>query len=295
MRRQAEACESFARRHGIDNWTVDSNEIFRDKEINAVYIATPPNTHHQFAIKAAQSGKEVYVEKPMARDHHECRIMIEACKEADVPLFVAYYRRALPHFLRIKELIEKGKLGRIQSWEIHFNRSPRPEDINHDKKNWRIQPDISGGGHFHDLASHQLDLMDYYFGPVIDIKAIAENRAGLYKPADFIQAQFIFKNNITGKGHWDFASPEPDMKDEIVIRGDKGFVRFSTFDHARIEGVSDDMGFISEEYILPEHIQTPLVKTIISELRGEGLCPSNGNSAARTSYAMDIICNKREV
>lgn len=292
MRRNKEACMSYASRHGIPDWTTDDNDIFRDPDINAVYVSTPPDAHAYYAIKAAHSGKAVYVEKPMARDHHECRTMISACLKANVPLFVAYYRRALPHFVRIKEMLSKSYLGTITSFEINFNRSPRPEDMTHPEKNWRVQPEISGGGHFHDLASHQLDLMDYFFGPVIDLKSATQNRAGLYKPADHIKAELVFQHGVKGYGTWDFACAEPDVKDEIIIRGDKGQIKFSTFGHGRIEGVSAELGQISEEYVLPEHIQMPLIRTIISELRGEGSCPSTGETAARTSDVMDRICKQ---
>ncbi len=291
MRRNEEACKDFALRHHIPNWTLDSKDIFNDSEINAVYIATPPDTHASYVIKAAKAGRAVYVEKPMARDHQECLSMITACEKANVPLFVAYYRRALPHFLRIKELITKGKLGQIKSVQINFNRSLRIEEINNPEKIWRLKPEISGGGHFHDLASHQLDLMDFFFGPINEARGKVENRAGLYKPADTVSAEFLFQNGVKGSGKWDFVSPETDIKDEIIIVGEEGELHFSTFAHAKIKGVSRSMGKISEEMILPYHIQEPLIRTIVAELRGEGKCPSTGESAARTSHIMDIICS----
>ncbi len=292
MRRNEEACKEFAFRHHISNWTLDSNNIFSDPEINAVYIATPPNTHTMYTIKAARAGKAVYVEKPMARNHQECQQMITACKEAQVPLFVAYYRRALPHFLRVKELIEKGKLGKILSVGIIFNRTTDPVDIRQPETNWRVQPKISGGGHFHDLASHQLDLLDFLFGPVINVIGKAENKAGLYVPADTIRAELTFRNGIKGTGTWNFVAADPDIKDEIIIKGDAGELHFSTFAHTRLEGVSASMGQISEEMNLPQHIQELLIRTIVAELRGEGHCPSTGESAARTSLVMDKICKE---
>jgi len=291
MRRNERSCKDFAMRHHIPNWTLDSNEIFDDPEINAIYIATPPDTHALYTIKAARAHKAVYVEKPMARDHNECLNMIFACKQADVPLFVAYYRRALPHFLRVKELLEQGKLGQIKSVEINFNRSLRTDEVKSPEKIWRLQAEISGGGHFHDLASHQLDLMDFLFGPIIKAKGKAENKAGLYDPADTISAEFTFQHGVKGSGAWNFVSPESDVKDEISIIGDEGELYFSTFAHARIEGFSTSIGKISEEMILPEHIQEPLIRTIVAELRGEGKCPSTGKSAARTNQIMDIICS----
>lgn len=290
MRRNEEACRDFASRHNIPNWTIDSNNIFNDSEINAVYISTPPDTHAFYTLKAARAGKAVYVEKPMARDHYECLSMLTACEKSSVPLFVAYYRRALPHFLRIKELLDQGKLGSVKSVQINFNRSPGIDDVKNPEKIWRLQPGISGGGYFHDLASHQLDLMDFLLGPIIKAEGKAKNLAGLYEPADTVSAEFAFQNGVKGSGVWNFVSPEQDVKDEIIIAGDRGELHFSTFAHARIEGVLTGTGLISEEMLLPQHIQEPLIRKIVSELRGEGKCPSTGESAARTSRVMDIIC-----
>ena len=242
-------------------------------------------------MMAAKAGKAVYVEKPMARNYDECLDMILACREADVPLFVAYYRRALPHFLRVKEILNRGGIGTIRSVYINFNRSVREDEIHHPEKVWRIQPKISGGGHFYDLASHQLDLMDFLFGPIIEAKGKAQNKAGLYEPADTVSAEFIFQESVKGYGEWNFVAPESEIKDEIIIMGDEGELHFSTFEHTQIKGISLSMGQIFEEFTLPYHIQEPLIGTIVAELRGEGKCPSTGVSAARTNRIMDIVCS----
>ncbi|MBN2780740.1 MAG: Gfo/Idh/MocA family oxidoreductase [Candidatus Marinimicrobia bacterium] len=291
MRRDAGACRAFAERHRIPNWTTESEVIFRDPEINAVYIATPPDTHEPYAVRAAKAGKAVYVEKPMARNYGECRNMIKACDEADVPLFVAYYRRRLPHFLHIKELLEAKAIGTVRSVTIRFIRSARPDDIAAAESNWRIRPAVSGGGHFHDLASHQLDLMDYFFGPIRKVKGRAHNIAGYYEPADTVWAEFDFDGGIHGSGEWNFVSPAGEEEDTITVSGDEGELRFSTFAHARIEGTLSSGTALHEEMILPVHIQEPLIRTIVAQLRGEGTCPSNGESAARTSRVMEEICS----
>ncbi|MDD3094776.1 MAG: Gfo/Idh/MocA family oxidoreductase [Candidatus Neomarinimicrobiota bacterium] len=290
MRRNADACRDFALRHDIPEWTNEAAKIFRDPQINAVYIATPPDTHAYYTGLAAAAGKAVYVEKPMARNYAECREMLRVCTKADVPLFVAYYRRMLPHFRRVKELIDGGTIGTICSVHIEFYRPPYAED-SRPEKNWRIQPAISGGGHFHDLASHQLDLMDFFMGPLKRVRGIAVNRAGLYTPADTVSASFSFSGGAAGSGSWCFVAPEERTADEISIIGTGGSLNFSTFAHARIEGISESRGVLREEYVLPSHIQEFLIRTVIAELRGEGRCPSKGKSAARTTLAMDLICS----
>jgi predicted dehydrogenase len=291
MRRNIEACEEFARRHQIPYWTNQADILFKDPEINAIYIATPPDTHAYYTTKAAEAGKMVYVEKPMARNYNECLEMISACKKANVPLFVAYYRRSLPHFLRIKELIEKKHLGNIQSVNIIFNRSLRDVEIQNPDKIWRLDPNISGGGHFHDLASHQLDLLDFFFGPALNVNGTSINRSGYYKVADSVQAELVFKDQVIARGIWNFACSQEEVCDEIHILGNKGNLSFSTFAHSRIQGYSTRLGKINEEYQLPKHIQEYLIRTIVSQFQGISSCPSTGESASRTSKVMDIICN----
>ncbi len=290
MRRNADKCRDFAERHGVPRWTTDASEIFRDPGISAVYVATPPDSHAAYAKTAAGAGKAVYVEKPMARDHVECESMIRACGKAGVPLFVAYYRRALPHFLRVKELLRQGAVGTPCSVRVLFRRPPSPEDISRPESNWRIQPEISGGGHFHDLASHQLDLLDFLFGKVEDVHGFSANRGGYYGPADTLSATFRFESGVIGGGSWCFVSPPREKKDLICILGTEGSLRFSTFGHSAIHGNTRSMGIFREEKELPVHIQEPLIRSIVSELRGEGQCPSTGQSAARTSRVMDVIC-----
>src|SRR5690554_1696255 len=101
MRRNGEKAKAYAERHGVSQWYDNADDLINDPEVNAIYIATPPNAHAALTQKAAQAGKPVYVEKPMARTYQECMDMVKICEKAQVPLFVAYYRRALPNFLKI--------------------------------------------------------------------------------------------------------------------------------------------------------------------------------------------------
>ena len=153
MRRNAVKAADFAERHGIGHWTTNLDEMLNDDEINAIYIATPPNTHAELTLKAANAGKAVYVEKPMANTYAECLAMIKACQTANVPLFTAYYRRTLPGFLKVKELIESGKLGEIRFVNIEMYQPCQPDIIAQPENNWRVLPEISGGGYFHDSKS----------------------------------------------------------------------------------------------------------------------------------------------
>lgn len=111
MRRDAEKAADFARRHNVPKSYTDAAALIADPEVDIVYVATPPGTHRELAVQALEAGKPVYVEKPMAMNHAECLEMIAAAEKAGQKLFVAYYRRALPYFLKVKELLDGGSVG----------------------------------------------------------------------------------------------------------------------------------------------------------------------------------------
>jgi len=111
MRRNLDKAKDYAERHSIPNFTNNADDILNNPIIDAVYIATPPSSHAQYAIKAANSKKHVYVEKPMATTYSECEQMIEAAENNDVKLFVAYYRRELQYFKKVKSLIDQNIIG----------------------------------------------------------------------------------------------------------------------------------------------------------------------------------------
>ncbi len=293
MRRNEAKAADYAKRHGIPNWTGNVADILSDKEINAVYIATPPGSHAELTIKAAKAGKAVYVEKPMANTAEECAQMIEACKEAGVPLFVAYYRRTLAGFLKVKELIDNKVLGDIRFVNIEMNQPLNPEIIANTENNWRVQPEIAGGGYFHDLASHQLDFLDFLFGEITEAKGISANQAGLYPADDIVTASFRFENGIIGSGKWCFSTDKVSEKDTIQLVGSKGEMSFNTFGNPMIINLlTSEKG--SEEFVIyhSQPIQKPLIQLVVNELRGIGTSPSTGISGARTTAVMERITAK---
>src|SRR5262249_19136210 len=154
----------WAERHGVPKWYERAEDLLADDEIDAVYVATPPSSHAELTIAAARAKKPVYVEKPMATSAAECDAMLAACREANVPLFVAYYRRALPRFLHVKELLDGGVIGAVRVVSATLCRKVRDDD-RAEHLPWRVRPEVSGGGHFVDLACHTLDLLDFLLGP----------------------------------------------------------------------------------------------------------------------------------
>lgn len=164
MRRDAALAEDYAKRHNVPKWYSNAVDLINDPEVDAVYIATPPSSHKEYTILCAKAGKPVYVEKPMALNFEECNEMISVCKEHNVPLFVAYYRRSLPRFLKIKELIDQNKIGTVRHVNCvlyHPFEERYDDEIN---LPWTVLPHISGGGIFVDLACHTLDFLDFVLG-----------------------------------------------------------------------------------------------------------------------------------
>ncbi len=292
MRRDGQKAEDYARRHGIGKWYDNANDLINDPAVNAVYVATPPGSHVEYAVAAMKAGKPVYVEKPMAASYEECLQINRVSRETGVPCFVAYYRRTLPYFLRVKQLIEEGFLGSISTVQIRFAIPPYKEDYNRETLPWRVKKDIAGAGYFYDLASHQLDLLDYLFGEITDVYGFTNNVAGLYEVEDSLTTAFRFKSGVTGSGSWSFVAPENSRTDLIDITGTKGRLTFATFDFTPI--LLDTAAGIQEfREDNPENIQYYLVESIVNYLNGRGVEPvSTGISATRANWVMDKILGK---
>ena len=287
MRRNTALAEDYARRHNVPKVYSTASDLINDKDINAVYIATPPSSHAEYALEVIAAGKPVYIEKPMASTYAECLKINKAAAKSKVPVFVAYYRRTLPGFLFVKNLIETGAIGNVRFLIIQLFKYPSPDE----KKGnlpWRVDPKVAGAGHFYDLASHQLDYLDLLFGPIQKVKSVAINQAGLYKAEDYVSAEFIFRNNIAGTGMWSFAASPDSGRDTLEIIGDRGSIKFTTFSFEPIV-LTNEAGrkeFINER---PENVQYYLIEKIVQSLKGQGVSPSTGVSAARTNKVMEEI------
>jgi predicted dehydrogenase len=288
MRRNSDKAADYARRHGVPKWYSEADRLISDPEVNAVYVATPPDTHALYSIAAMRAGKPVYVEKPMARNHQECLEMIRVSEETGMPLLVAYYRRTLPAFLKVKELIEKDAIGLPLTVNIRLNKPFGLKDQYPEKQDWHVNPEIGGGGHFFDLASHQFDYLDFVFGPVTEVHGIAKNLAGYYKAEDTVSATFTFGSGVTGTGSWCFVVTPEAEEDTIEITGTKGKLIFSCFQHGDVQLVTTERtSFFNFQN--PENISKLLIRQVVEELQGNGKCVSTGYSAARTNWVMGEI------
>ena len=205
MSRSEDKARSYAERHHIRKWYTDAQELIDDPDVNAIYIATPPSSHATFAIMAMRAGKPVYVEKPLAASYNDCIRINRVSEQTGVPCFVAYYRRYLPYFRKVKQIVEQGGIGNVLNVQVRFSVPPRDLDYTSGKEMpWRLQPDISGGGYFYDLAPHQIDLLQDIFGVITRAHGYPANRAHLYEAEDTISACFYFESGIPGSGSWSY-------------------------------------------------------------------------------------------
>ena len=292
MSRTEQKARSYAERHGVPRWYTDAQKLIDDREVNAIYIATPPSSHATFAIMAMKAGKPVYVEKPLAATYDDCARINRISEQTGVPCFVAYYRRYLPYFQRVKEIIDQGIIGHAISVQVRFAVPPRELDYDHPANlPWRLQPDIAGGGYFYDLAPHQLDLLQHFFGVIVEARGICANRGRLYGAEDSVSAVFQFDGGLPGSGSWCFVAHESAREDRILIIGNRGSISFSVFDYQPIV-LHTSEGTQTIEVANPPYVQFPLIKNVIEHLQGIAVCTCTSVSATPVNWALDRILGK---
>ncbi len=292
MCRNIEKAKAYAQRKGIERWYDDAQELIDDPEVNAVYIATPPSSHATYAIMAMKAGKPVYIEKPLAAIYEDCLRINRVASETGVPCFVAYYRRYLPCFLKIKELVrEEKKIGKIIQVQIRLAQPASETDKDKDNQPWRLQADIAGGGLFYDLAPHQFDFLQDLLGYILEASGYTSNRGGLYEVEDTVSACFLFEDGLTGSGSWSFVAHESAREDRVELIGTQGKISFSTFS---FEPIVTETSKGVEEYVIgnPEHIQQPMIQAVTEHLQGRGVCSSDSESATATNWVLDRILGK---
>jgi predicted dehydrogenase len=292
--RHVERAQAFAREHGVARAHDDAEAILRADDIDVVYVATMTESHRDLVLRCAAAGKSVLVEKPMGMSHAECVEMDQACRAAGVRLWVAYYRRALPRFVKVRDLVADGAIGEVRMVVTrHFQRIPSPEEMRGPFWGWRLDPERSGGGIFFEAVGHTLDILDFILGPIAEARAFAANQAGAYPPEDVVAGAFRYASGVHGSGAWCFSADCDDEGNEIV--GSKGRIAFSTFPPLSppagrppvpirlVRGDAVEAFPVAD----PPYVHQPLIQTIVDEINGIGACPSTPASATRTARVID--------
>ena len=288
MRRDCEKAQDFAHRHGIAKVFADANALIADPEVDAVYIATPPDSHCKYALKVAAAGKPCCIEKPMAPTYRQCVEICTAFEAAKLPLFVAYYRRTLPRFTQIKRWLDDNLIGAVRQVSWRLSMPPKALDLG-DSDNWRTDSKIAAGGYFDDLASHGLDLIAFYLGDFQHVSGHATNQQRLYSSQDAVVASWIHENGITGTGSWNFGSQA--RRDSLEIVGSQGVIELAVFADEPIR-LNSEGGEKEMSIDHPKHVQQFHVESMRNALMHGGSHPSRGTSAAHTAWVMDQILSQ---
>jgi 1,5-anhydro-D-fructose reductase (1,5-anhydro-D-mannitol-forming) len=283
MRRDAAKAEEYARRHNVPRWYADAGALLADREVDAVYIATPTSSHKDFVLQAARAGKPVLLEKPMGLSVAECEEMISACKKANVPLRVAYYRRKLPRFEKMRELIQSGAIGEPRAIAVRqFQRSDTPLP-----QSWKVDPAINGGGLFLDMQTHTLDWLQSVFGPVRRASGVAVNAARIHLAEDTVSYSLLFKSGVVAGGI--FAYTVARAEESVTVYGSAGEISLGFFTP------SGDLRLVrngaEEIFKLPDppHVHQPLIQAFVNELNGGPALGSTGETAQETTRVIDEI------
>ena len=285
MRRDAVKAADYAQRHGISKYYTDADALINDPEIDAIYIATPPDSHKEYGLKVAQAGKICCIEKPLAPNYNDCLAICEAFESKNIPLFVAYYRRSLPRFNQVKKWIDNNNIGTIRNIRWHLSKPASPLDLSKNY-NWRTDATIATGGYFDDLASHGLDLFTFLLGDIKEVSGISLNQQNLYSAKDAITACWLHESGVTGSGSWNFGC---SMREDIVeIFGSTGKITFSVFNDEPLQLLSEKGK--TELFIEnPENIQLYHVENMRNHLLGKTTHSSSGRTATHTNWVMDKI------
>lgn len=287
--RRAENARDYARRHGVPRVFDEVDALIACADVDAVYVATPPSSHLELALRVAQAGKPCCVEKPMAMDHAQCVRMLDAFEAKGLPLFVSYYRRSLPRFAQVAAWLDERLIGAVRDVRWHLAKPPSPRDLSREP-NWRTDPAESPGGYFSDLASHGLDLLQHLLGDIEDASGFAVNQQGLYRAEDAVSACWRFSSGVTGSGSWNFGADR--RRDVVEITGALGTIRFSVFDDVPVTayvGGTERLAMIEN----PPNIQLHHVENMVRHLARGAPHPSTGAEAAKTTRVMDRILGRR--
>jgi len=280
--RDPEKTRAFAERHGIKKAASSLDDLLGEA-LDGIYVCTPPGSHAEYAIRAAEAGCHVLVEKPMAPSSQDCDRMNAAAEKANVRIGVAYYRRAFPKMRHIRKLIQEGALGEPVwvNMAAHSWFAPAGDDPKH----WRVEPELSGGaGALADIGVHRLDLLDYWLGESTVASAVFTNLVHSYDVED--GSSLVLKLSNGAPVHAYFSWNSKTWIDRFEIVGSEGKIIAEPLDSGSLIVIR---GRDREELDLPppENAHLPCVEDFLTSCQGgrEPLC--DGQAGKRTTQLLE--------
>lgn len=283
MRRDLEKARDFAQRHGVHRVYNRVEDLLADPLVNAVYVATPPHLHCEMTVKAAESGRPVLVEKPMARTPDECRRMIRACALNNVLLMVAYYRRFFPMTRHLQELVAGGDLGEVRHARLYLTFATRISPT--DERAWRWNPEISGGGQLMDIGSHRIDILHCLFGPASEATAWFDPH-----PPDKVErtvsATVVYRSGVVVSILVDEGMAFPE--DCLEIQGTKGRLVARPFD-TNLTVHTLARGKRTYSFQVPQPSHEKLIAHFLDVMRGQARPLIPGEEGIQANLVIDAI------
>ena len=278
MRRDVEKAKDYALRHGVPRWSGDAQALISDDRLDAIYIATPPSSHLDYALQALEAGKHVLLEKPMARDVAECEALIDAVARTGGKLSVAYYRRALPRFEKLREIIHDGSIGTPLMVEVRQFRKV----MGGAAQTWKTDPAVGGGGYFADMQTHTLDWLTYVFGMPRTVSGWRTPPPSSGLSEDAVSFQITFDTvQATGLCYY---KAQKDAE-SVIIHGTEGSAEMGFFRPSPIKlrrkGAAEQLDFPD-----PAHVHGPLIERVLTYFRDEGPNPCPANEAIAANQIM---------
>lgn len=211
--------QTVAARYGVSRFYENVGDLLSVPEIQAVYIASPNDCHKDQVLAAAQAGKHILVEKPIALNVPDAQEAIHACQENGVKLMAGYMMRFHAHHVRLKEMIAGGELGQVVYGRTQLTcwYPPIPGA-------WRQDPARGGGGAWMDMGTHCIDLLEMWLGPVRRLFAFSATLTHPYRVDDSTTVMVEFESGAQGVVEVNFNVPDEAAQNSLEIRGTKGVV-----------------------------------------------------------------------
>ena len=286
-RRDLDAAKESAEYFGALYWC-DRIEELLASEIDAVYIATPPGLHYEQAMACLNAGKAVYLEKPFARNYTEAKQLTGAFEEAGVPLYIGHYRRALPRFLKIREMLKSNIIGDVTDIDFYLNRIFSQKEADN---SWLYNPVLSGGGKYYDIAPHTVDIIQFLFGNITEVQGSARNLGVGCPLENVVEMTFVTEKGVNGKAR--FCCVADEKSDRMHVTGTKGTMEFSV--HGKTDViVKDENGTILEQFDLPDPkaVEESMVQSVVEDLLGISKCESKAKDVLVTYKIIDEVLNE---
>jgi predicted dehydrogenase len=257
-------------------WT-SLDDALSDSAVNAVYVATPVFLHAPQTIQSLRAGKHVLCEKPMAMNEAEARSMVNVAEESGRTLGVAYYRRTYPKVQRAKHLIEAGAIGTPLLAELTSHAWFDPKQ---GERSWLIDPAKAGGGPLFDIASHRIDVLNFFFGQPLRVSAQLSNAVHHFAVEDNATVMIEYAGGV--RGIVDVRWNSKIKRDECRIRGTDGEMELTPLN-------GPELGYPGARENLPPHanLHYPMVENFVDAVLGKSSLLASGASSLWTDWVIE--------